>query len=71
MGDEGDFWKAYKEIRREERIQLGIPCPRCTVNLPRAQPTILMPRQRCRVCRYRDPRERGRVAAMTRDEPRS
>lgn len=58
MGDMGDFWRDVNEARKEERARLGVNCPTCTVKLPRAHPTILLPQQRCRVCGYRDPRPR-------------
>lgn len=58
MGDSAELWRTVKENRRDVRTRLGINCPVCTVNLPKACPTLLLPRQRCRVCGYRDPRTR-------------
>ncbi len=55
MGDMGDIfneWRAHKKARRES---LGLPCPACKVNLPKAQPKILLPGQRC-WCGYQDRR---------------
>ncbi len=57
MGDEGDFWRDVKEARAEQKRLHGVPCPACTVKLPKADPKILMPGQRC-WCGYRDPRQR-------------
>lgn len=59
MGDTGDVFKAMREQRREERARLGEPCPECVVKLPKAQPTILLPGQRCKLHGYRDPRPRS------------
>ena len=56
MGDMGEIFNAMKEDRREKRALYGVPCPECTVNLPKASPKILMPNQKC-WCGYRDPRK--------------
>lgn len=57
-GDTADYWNDLKEIRREERARLGVPCPQCRVKQPKREPTILLPGQRCKVDGYRDPRPR-------------
>jgi hypothetical protein len=59
MGDEGDLWRAVKAQRNERRAALGVACPRCVELLPRAQPSLLLPQQRCRIHGYRDPRPRA------------
>ena len=56
MSDMGEVWNQIKDERRERRARLGINCPTCTINLPKAHPTILLPKQKCKVCGYRDPR---------------
>ena len=56
-GDMGDLFNDLKDLRRLARAKHGQPCPICTVKLPKAQPTILLPQQRCRVCGFRDRRE--------------
>ena len=58
MGDMGDIFNAMKDERSLIRAKWGVKCPTCTVNLPKAHPTIMLPQQRCRVCGYRDPRPR-------------
>jgi len=58
MGDQADIWNMIKAERKEKRARLGINCPTCTVNLPKAHPSILLPEQKCKVCGYRDPRKR-------------
>lgn len=58
MGDMGDFWRDVKEARSAAREAYGVDCPTCTVKLPKAIPTLLLPGQRCKVCGYRDPRKR-------------
>jgi hypothetical protein len=55
MGDVGDVFRAWKEYRKARKEQFGIPCPSCAIALPKAQPKVLMPGQRC-WCGYRDPR---------------
>ena len=56
-GDMGEFWNDVKACRKQERDEHGQPCPDCTIKLPKAQPKILMPGQKC-WCGYRDKRER-------------
>lgn len=57
-GDEGDFWLDVKEYNREMRAKYGIDCPECVRLLPKANPSILLPGQRCKIHGYRDPRPR-------------
>jgi hypothetical protein len=57
MGDVGDVFKAWKSHKKERRDALGIPCPDCTKRLPKADPKILMPNQKC-WCGYKDRRPR-------------
>jgi hypothetical protein len=51
-----EVWRALARDRKDRRARLGVNCPVCTKNLPKAHPTILLPGQRCRVCKYRDRR---------------
>lgn len=57
MGDMGDDFRAYKEYKKEMREKYGKRCESCALRLPKAQPKILMPGQRC-WCGWKDPRER-------------
>jgi len=54
----GDIFRAMKEHSRELRAKYGINCPDCNKLQPKRIPTILLPQQKCKVCGYRDPRER-------------
>lgn len=58
MGDMGEVFNEMREHRRILRAKWGVPCPECVLRLPRAQPSILLPRQRCKIHGYRDPRPR-------------
>jgi hypothetical protein len=58
MSDEGEFWRDVREHHRKQRAEHGIPCPVCVEKLPKADPTILLPGQRCRIHGYRDSRPR-------------
>lgn len=49
-----------RNARREARDKHGVPCPECVRLLPKANPTILLPAQRCKIHGYRDPRKRTR-----------
>ena len=54
----GEFFDAMREHRRELRNKFGVPCPECVAKLPKASPSILLPQQRCKIHKYRDPRPR-------------
>lgn len=56
MGDMGDVFNAMKDARKEQRRLYGQACPECLVKLPKANASILLPQQTCRIHRYRDPR---------------
>ena len=45
-----------KNVRRRKRELYGVPCPQCAIVRPRAQASILLPGQVCKVDKYRDPR---------------
>jgi hypothetical protein len=58
MGDHGDYWKDVKAYNKERRTKYGVPCPVCKEKRPKANATILLPKQRCKVDGYQDPRPR-------------
>lgn len=58
MGDMGDVFRDMRDHRRELRSKYGVECPQCKIVRPKANPSILLPQQRCRVDGYRDPRPR-------------
>ncbi len=58
MGDVGEYWNAVKADRKERRERYGIACLACLRLLPKAEPSILLPGQRCRIHSFRDPRPR-------------
>ena len=58
MDDMGDVWRAIRRERVNLRATFGIPCPECVAKLPKANPTILLPQQRCKIHGYRDARPR-------------
>ena len=56
--DYGDMCRDIREARRDARANYGMPCPECVRLLPKANPSILLPEQRCKIHGYRDPRKR-------------
>lgn len=56
MGDMGDYYNDLKDYKREQRQKYGVKCPQCTIARPKADASILLPGQRCKVDGYRDPR---------------
>ena len=58
ISDMAEVWKEWKAHKRERKDKFGMPCADCVVRLPKAQPKILMPNQKC-WCGYIDKRPRG------------
>jgi hypothetical protein len=56
MGDTIDDLKALGHHSKALRKTYGVTCPQCAVRRPKANPSILLPQQRCRVDGYIDPR---------------
>lgn len=56
MSEVAEMYRGMQDLRKLLRATYGVPCPECQRLLPKANPTILLPRQACRIHRYRDPR---------------
>jgi hypothetical protein len=59
MSDYGELCRDIREAKRKARQKHGVACPVCVEMLPKANPTILLPAQRCKIHGYRDPRSRS------------
>jgi hypothetical protein len=55
MGDVGDYWKDVSAYRHDRRLKLGIECEDCKRLLPKANPSILLPGQKCKMHSFRAP----------------
>jgi len=58
MTDMGELFRDFKDHIKERRRLLGVECPKCKINRPKTNASILLPQQRCKVDGYRDPRPR-------------
>lgn len=56
MGDAIDGFRAIKTHDKERRARLGVACPVCRKQRPKACASLLLPGHRCRVDGYVDPR---------------
>lgn len=56
MSDTINDYRAIGDHRKALRRMYGVACPGCAQARPRANPSILLPQQRCRVDGYRDQR---------------
>lgn len=56
-GDVGDMFRAIKDEQKRLKRNHGVDCRGCKKRLPKTNPKILLPGQRC-FCGYRDPRPR-------------
>lgn len=54
MSDVAEMYEAIKDHKKRLRATYGIPCPECQRLLPRANPSVLLPQQTCRIHRYKD-----------------
>ena len=59
MTDYGDMCHEMRDERRERRASHGVDCPECVRLLPKANPSILLPGQTCKIHNYRATRKRG------------
>lgn len=57
MSDVAEMYQGMKAHTQRLRAKHGVSCPECVRLLAKANPTILLPQQRCRIHGYRDPRE--------------
>jgi len=55
-GDVGHDMCAWDEHKKLQKKLHGVACPDCVRLLPKANPSILLPQQRCRIHGYRDQR---------------
>lgn len=60
MGDMGDIFREHKEHVKERRRSEGVPCAECVRLLPKANPSILLPGQKCRLHDWRAKESRPR-----------
>ena len=58
MSDYAEICRDIRVGRQQARAKYGVPCPDCIRLLPKANPTILLPSQKCKIHHYRDPRPR-------------
>jgi hypothetical protein len=56
MSDMGETFGTLRDARDARRKKFGVACPRCIEKRPKAQPSILLPNQTCKVDGYIDPR---------------
>lgn len=56
MSESIDLCRGMKDFKKALRAKYGIECPECKRLLPKANATILLPQQRCRIHKYVDPR---------------
>ena len=56
MSDAIEGYKDLASHRKALRAKYGMECPYCRKDRPKANATILLPQQRCRIDGYRDPR---------------
>jgi hypothetical protein len=65
MTDDSD--ECLRELRKEKRelrVAEGVDCPRCALARPKANASILLPGQTCKVDGYRDPRPRPKRVGL-------
>lgn len=57
MSEVAEIYQGMKDHKKHLRAKYGVNCPECVRLLPRANPTILLPGQRCKIHKYTDPRD--------------
>ena len=56
MSEAVEIFSSMKDHKKRLRATYGVSCPMCKVKRPKAQPTILLPQQQCKVDGYKDAR---------------
>ena len=56
MSDMTDMFQGLKGHNKRLRKVYGVDCPECVRLLPKANPSVLLPQQVCRIHKYRDER---------------
>jgi hypothetical protein len=56
MSDMVEMYKLMQLHKKALRVKFGVDCPACAIARPNAAPSKLLPRQKCKVDGYRDPR---------------
>jgi len=56
MSEVAEMYRGMKDHRKLLRARFGVKCPECVRLLPKANATILLPQQRCRIHGFRDAR---------------
>ena len=64
MSDYGDQCRELRDAKRAVRATHGVPCPECVAKLPKANPSVLLPQQRCKIHGYRDSRPYDEAKTM-------
>jgi hypothetical protein len=54
MSDTVEDFRAIKDHKQRVRARYGVECPECKAHRPRANATILLPQQQCRIDKYVD-----------------
>lgn len=56
MSEVAEMYQGLKDFKKRLRAHYGVKCPECVRLLPKANATILLPQQRCRIHGFRDAR---------------
>jgi len=56
MSDMIEMLQGLKDHKKRLRRKYGVDCPECVRLLPKANPSVLLPQQVCRIHKYRDER---------------
>lgn len=56
MSEAVEYLRGIDDMRKAMRAAFGVQCPKCKIARPKANASILLPQQLCKVDGYRDPR---------------
>lgn len=56
MGDMGEIWNDVRNYGKNLKRVFGVDCPKCTEEVPKSNPSKLLPQQRCKRDGYVDQR---------------
>lgn len=59
MSEYAELCRDMRDHKRKVKGEFGVLCEGCKIARPKAHPTIMLPKQKCKVCGHKDNRPRS------------
>jgi hypothetical protein len=71
VATDADVFQSWRDEKKRLRAKYGVECPECKRLRPKTNASILLPKQRCKVDGYRDPRPLSTIPDSEREWKRT